>query len=122
MSKIVAFIKSCENFYVLTVNGDCPAGRPFGAIMEYQDDLYISTGDMKNVYKQIKKHSNIQILALKPKTRNWIRVNGIATECFDLATKQMMLEKNPILINHFSIPNAPHYALFKIKVVDYNIY
>lgn len=51
MSKISEFLRECGVFYVLTINGDFPAGRPFGAIMEYENDLYISTGDMKDVYR-----------------------------------------------------------------------
>lgn len=34
MSKAYEFLKECGAFFVLTVNGDCPAGRPFGAVME----------------------------------------------------------------------------------------
>lgn len=30
MSKAYDFLKECGAFFVLTVNGDCPAGRPFG--------------------------------------------------------------------------------------------
>ena len=35
MSKAYEFLKECSCFYVLTINGDFPAGRPFGAVMEY---------------------------------------------------------------------------------------
>lgn len=34
MSKEYDFLKECGYFYVLTINGDYPAGRPFGAVME----------------------------------------------------------------------------------------
>ena len=33
MNKIEEFINACGAYYVLTVNGDSPAGRPVGAIM-----------------------------------------------------------------------------------------
>ena len=32
-------------FYMLTINGDYPAGRPFGVVMEVEEDLYISAND-----------------------------------------------------------------------------
>lgn len=88
MSKVGEFLKECGVFYVLTINTDFPAGRPFGAVMEYNDNLYISTGDMKDVYKQLKQHPQMQIIALKGGTRDWIRINGIAEECVDLNIKQ----------------------------------
>ena len=34
------FIKNCGVFYVLTVHGNAPAGRPFGAIMEHEGKLF----------------------------------------------------------------------------------
>ena len=118
MSKICDFIKECGVFYVLTVNGDFPAGRPFGAIMEYEDKLYIATADTKAVYKQLKDHANMQILALKPGTRSWVRVNGIATECNDIAIKQRMLDECPVLSKHYPSADTAHYNLFAITITD----
>lgn len=109
MSKAFDFIKDCGVFYVLTVNGDAPAGRPFGAIMEHNKKLYISTADSKAVYKQIIENPNIQILALKSGTRSWVRVSGIATETADLTLKQLMLEECPVLSKHYASADAPHY-------------
>ena len=40
------FLKECGSFFVLTINSDYPAGRPFGAVMEIGEDLYLSTNDM----------------------------------------------------------------------------
>ncbi|EMU52520.1 hypothetical protein [Clostridium butyricum] len=57
MSKTIDFIKECGIFYVLTINNNFTAGRPFGAIMESDGDLFISTDDMKDVYKHLKKSS-----------------------------------------------------------------
>ena len=118
MSEAYEFIKSCGAFFVLTFNGDFPAGRPFGAIMEHEGDLYISTSDMKAVYKQLKACPNVQLVALKPGTRVWIRVTGTATECTDVAVKQKILDTCPLLTHHFPSPNAPHFAVFRISVLD----
>lgn len=122
MSEIGEFLKECGVFYVLTLNGDCPAGRPFGAVMEYENDLYISTGDMKNVYNQLKEYPQMQIIALRPGTRDWVRINGIAEECVDLRRKQKMLEECPELLQRFPTPDAPHFAVFRIKVVNSRLY
>ena len=48
MSKAYEFLKECGSFFVLSINGDYPAGRPFGAIMEVGEDLYLATNDMNH--------------------------------------------------------------------------
>lgn len=53
MSKAYEFLKECEAFFVLTINGDYPAGRPFGAVMEVGGDLYLSTNDMIQAHQQL---------------------------------------------------------------------
>lgn len=73
MSIAYDFLKECGSFFVLTINGDYPAGRPFGAVMEVGEDLYLSTNDMNQAHKQMREHENIQIVAKKPTSREWIR-------------------------------------------------
>ena len=118
MSKICDFLKECGCFYVLTINGDFPAGRPFGAVMEYEGKLFISTSDGNKVHKQLRNNGNIQILAKKEDTREWIRITGTATECNNVKMKQRMLEECPVLSKHFSDAESEHYLLFQIEVLD----
>ena len=54
MSKAYDFLKECGAFFVLTINGEYPAGRPFGAVMEIGDDLYLATNDMNEAHKQMR--------------------------------------------------------------------
>lgn len=75
------FLKQCGYFYVLTIQDDFPAGRPFGAVMEVGDRLYISTSSKNQVHKQLREHGNMQILAKKEGTREWLRITGKAAEC-----------------------------------------
>ena len=118
MSKIYEFLKECSCFYVLTVNGDFPAGRPFGAIMEYNDKLYISTNDRNEAHKQLRNNGNVQIIAKKDDSRDWIRITGKASECNDIKMKQRMLDECPVLSKHFTNANEEHYLLFQIDVID----
>lgn len=113
MSKAYEFLKECDYFYVLTINGDFPAGRPFGAIMEYDGKLFISTNDRNNVHKQLRENRNIQIVAKKEATREWIRITGKAAECNDTKMKQKMLEVCPVIAKHFSSAEAGNYLLFQ---------
>ena len=115
MSKAYEFLKECGTFFVATVNGDLPAVRPFGAVMEIENELYFSTGSKKNVYKQLQENRHVQIVALKQGTREWIRLNGIAVEVMDLNLKQKMLDICPILTKRFSSKDDPLFALFKLE-------
>ncbi len=121
MSKVYDFIKECGTFFVLTSKNNCPMGRPFGAIMEIENDLYVATSDVKAVYNQIKENENVQIVAIKSGTRDWIRVIGKAVECTDIDIKEKMLNECPVLKNHYSSADAEHYNIFKISVMGSEI-
>ena len=112
------FFKKCECFYVLTINKNFPAGRPFGAIMEYDKKSYISTSDKNEVHNQIIKNGNIQIIAKETGTWNWLRITGTATECTELEIKQKMLEEYPRILKRFSSANSEHYLLFQIEILN----
>lgn len=114
MSKAYEFLSECKIFFVATINGNFPAVRPFGAIMEFNNVLYFSTGTNKNVYKQLLSDNHIQIVALKHGTRDWIRISGNAIEVCDLALKQEMLNACPALGKRFSSKADPLFALFKV--------
>ncbi|SFD32211.1 pyridoxamine 5'-phosphate oxidase family protein [Clostridium uliginosum] len=118
MSKSFDFLKSCGVFFVTTINGEVPASRPFGAVMEYEGNLYISTGNTKDVYKQLVQNPNIQIVALKKETREWIRINGKAIETNDLKEKMTMLKECPILSKRFNSATCEYFALFKITNME----
>ncbi len=122
MSEVYAFLKECGAFFVLSMNGDFPAGRPFGAVIEENGALYISTGDMKSVYKQLTTYPNIQLVALRPGTRSWIRVTGKAVESADRKIKERLLAECPSLLRHFPTADAPHFAVFRVDVLETEMY
>lgn len=45
-------------------------------MMEYDGKLFISTNDGNSVHKQLRDNGNIQIVAKKEATREWIRITG----------------------------------------------
>ena len=116
MSKEYEFIKNCECFFVVTINGSFPACRPFGAIMEIGDKLYISTHDGNEVHKQLRSTGHMQIIAKKEGSRAWLRITGIAEECNDISLKQRFMEECPILASHFGAADSEHFLMFKITV------
>lgn len=116
MSKTYDFLKECGIFFVLTINGEYPAGRPFGVVMEVGDDLYIATNDYNQAHMQLRENGHVQIIAKKPQGREWIRVTGVASECHDAALRQKMYEENKVLQMHHKTSESEHFLIFKIVV------
>lgn len=118
MSEAYKFLKECVSFFVLSINGDFPAERPFGAVMQVGDNLYLSTNDLNEDHKQIRLNGNIQIVAKKPDSREWIRITGVTSECNDIDSKlkdsiinknneeaRYYMNKIKTLSNNFELPN-----------------
>jgi uncharacterized pyridoxamine 5'-phosphate oxidase family protein len=53
MEKTYEFLKKCGTYYLATMDGDQPRVRPFGTIHLFDGKLYIQTGKVKNVSKQM---------------------------------------------------------------------
>lgn len=122
MSETFSFIKECGPFFISTVNGDAPAVRPFGGMMEYNGSLYVATSTQKDVYRQLKANPNVQIVSLKAQEKAWIRVDGKAIEVFDLDSKQAMLDACPPLLKNFPTKEEPTLALFQITEMTAKLY
>ena len=118
MSKAYTFLKGCGVFFVGTVNGDAPAVRPFGAIMEHEGVIYIPTANTKDVYKQISANPKVQLTAMNPGTTNWIRVNATAVETSDMEIKKAMMEACPILGQIYGEPTNPAFVVFALTEAE----
>lgn len=116
MSKAYDFIKECDCFYVITLNGKFPAARPFGAMMEVGKYLYIATHDGNEAHKQLRANGNIQIIAKKNGTRDWVRLTGVAEECNDIELKRQFMKECPVLVKHYGTADSTHYLMFRIAV------
>lgn len=95
MKEVYEFLKKCQTYYLATVDGDQPRVRPFGTVDMFDDKLYIQTGKVKNVSKQIQANPKIEICAADG--NQWIRVEAVAVRDDKLAAKQHMLDAYPAL-------------------------
>jgi len=100
MKEVCDFLKKCDVFYLATVDGDKPRVRPFGAINVFEDKLYIQTGKVKNVSKQMQLNNNIEICAFSD--GEWVRIEGKAIRDDRREAKVSMLDANPVLKNMYS--------------------
>ena len=95
LAKVLAFLDDAQTYYLATVDGDQPKVRPFGTALIYNDKLYIQTGKIKNVSKQLAKNPKAEICAFKD--GKWIRITGELVEDDTREVKTLMLEKMPML-------------------------
>lgn len=61
MQEVYEFLKKCGTYYLATTEGDQPRVRPFGTVHIFENKLYIQTGKVKNVSKQMHLNPNIEI-------------------------------------------------------------
>ena len=64
MEEVYEFLKKCGSYFIATIDGDQPRVRPFGTLLIFENKLYIQTGKVKNVAKQIMKNPKIEICAV----------------------------------------------------------
>ena len=91
--KVNKFIDEAKVFYLATVEDDKPHVRPLGAHKLIDGKLYFMVGDFKNVYKQLLKNSNCELVATKT-TGEWMRISGKAIFEKDFAIADNMLNDN----------------------------
>ena len=95
MKKVCDFIKSAQVYYLATVEGDQPRVRPFGTIHIFENKLYIQTGKVKNVSKQLAANPKAELCAFKDGA--WLRVACELVEDERLEAKKSMLDAYPNL-------------------------
>ena len=95
IEKVIQFLDEAQTYYLATVEGDQPRVRPFGTALLHQGRLYIQTGKVKNVSKQLAANPKAEICAFKG--GKWLRVAGELVTDESREVKVAMLEKMPAL-------------------------
>ena len=100
MQKVEKFLKEAGTYYLATVDGDQPRVRPFGTVNIFDGKLYIQTGKMKDVSKQIHKNPRVELCAFK--NGDWLRLSGELVEDTRREAKKAMLDAYPNLRQMYS--------------------
>ena len=95
MQEVYEFLKACGTYYLATVEGDQPRVRPFGTIDIFEDKLYIQTGKVKDVSKEMQANPKVEICAFDG--QKWIRVAGEVVRDDRAEPKKHMLDSYPNL-------------------------
>ena len=97
IEKVCEFLDKTQTYYLATVEGDQPRVRPFGTALIYDGKLYIQTGKVKPVSKQLAANPKAEICAFDGQTGTWLRVSGELINDDNRDVKVAMLEKMPQL-------------------------
>lgn len=100
MKEVYDFIKECGTYYLATTEGDQPRVRPFGTIDIYEDKLYIQTGKIKDVSKQMQVNPKVELCCFKD--GKWLRVAGKLIRDDRREVKKHMLDNYPELRGMYS--------------------
>ena len=95
MQRVCDFLKKTGFYFLATVDGDQPQVRPFGTAEIIDGKLYIQTGHVKPVAKQIAANPKVALCAYNGK--EWIRVNATLVEDPRVEVKKAMLDAYPNL-------------------------
>ena len=95
IEKVYRFLDEAQTYYLATVEGDQPRVRPFGTALLYEGRLYIQTGKVKSVSKQIAANPKVEICAFKD--GKWLRLAGELVNDDRREVKAAMLDKMPSL-------------------------
>ena len=95
MREVYEFLKKCGTYYLATVEGDQPRVRPFGTVDIFEGRLYIQTGKVKDVSKQLQANPKAEICAFAD--GKWLRVAGRLVRDDRVEAKRHMLDSYPSL-------------------------
>ena len=99
MERVAKFLKDAGTYYLATVYGDQPRVRPFGTAHIFEGKLYIQTGKVKDVSKQLHANPKAEICAFM--NGEWLRVAAELVEDDRLEARQSMLDAYPSLQNMY---------------------
>lgn len=97
MKDVFNFIKEAQVYYLATVDGDQPHVRPMGTINIFEDKLYIQTGKVKEMSKQMQANPKVEIIAFNGAKGEWVRVCGKLIRDDRVEAKAAMLDNYPDL-------------------------
>ncbi|NLG81537.1 MAG: NimC/NimA family protein [Bacilli bacterium] len=95
VEKVCKFLKDAGCYYLATVEGDQPRVRPFGTAHIYEGKLYIQTGKVKAVSKQIAINPKVEICAFMDGM--WLRLSGELVEDDRVEARKSLLDAYPEL-------------------------
>ena len=100
IEKVCQFLDEAKVYYLATVDADQPRVRPFGTVLVFEGKLYIQTGKVKAVSRQMHANPRVEICAMKE--GSWLRLEASVVLDERREAKVSMLDAYPYLKNMYS--------------------
>lgn len=114
MQQVRDFLHKTGFYFLATADGDQPEVRPFGTAEIIEGKLYIQTGHVKNVAKQIAANPKVAICAYDAANGEWLRIKATLVEDPRVEIKKAMLDANPGLRSMYN-ENDDNTAVYFLK-------
>ena len=114
MQRVLDFLRKTGFYFLATVDGDQPEVRPFGTAEIIDGKLYIQTGHVKPVAKQIAANPKVAICAYDYEQQRWLRVTATLVEDPRVEIKKAMLDAYPGLRQMYD-ENDGNTAVYYLK-------
>ena len=92
MNKVVEEVRKVKVFYIATTEGDQPRVRPFGSVVEFEDNAYICSGNFKEFYKQVKENPHVELCGMYDDKTSWLRVTATLKEDNRIEVQKAILD------------------------------
>lgn len=100
MNSVCDFIKKCGTYFLATDDNGQPRVRPFGTVNIFEGKLYIQTGKVKEVSRQIQKNPRVELSCFDG--QKWLRLSGELVRDDRIEAKADMLNHYPDLKKMYS--------------------
>ena len=117
MEKALEFLKTNKDVAFATVEDGKPKIRIFQIMKQDAHTLYFVTSPRKEVYRQLQKNPNIEILAMKDNVS--VRIAGQAVFDVDDKTAQEIFAATPVLPRLYNKYTDLVYFRLPIATLDY---
>lgn len=115
MNNIVNELKKTGVFYIATIDNNKPRVRPFSSVTEFEGNIYLCTGNQKEIYKQIKLNPNIELCGMYD-GGTWLRVSAECVEDNRLEVQKAMLS-DPTGPSQLYSPGDGRFVTYRLKNV-----
>ena len=92
--KVFEFLEKAGTFYLATIEGDQPRVRPYGAMLYFEDKIYIMAFGKTNATRQIAANPKAEICAFKGQT---LRIACELVEDNHPEVGKALVDKMPVL-------------------------
>ena len=92
--KVYDFLEKAGTFYLATVEGDQPRVRPYGAMLFFEEKIYIMAFGKTNATRQIAENQKAEICAFKGQT---LRIECELVEDNRPEVGKALIDKMPVL-------------------------